>query len=74
MNAAPTRRTLPAVTGALPAVEAVGDVSSASRVPGWRPLQSDAGLVHSGDGVLWSRRRSLGQKQARHAYAQDTKY
>lgn len=54
MDAAATRHALPAITGALSAVEAVGDVSSASCVPGRRPLQGDAGLVHRGDGVLWS--------------------
>lgn len=58
MDAAAAWRALPAVTGALPAVEAVGDVSSASRVSGRRPLQGDAGLVHSGDGVLRGRWRT----------------
>lgn len=54
MDAAAARRALPAVAGALPAVQAVGDVPAAARVSGGRPLQGDAGLVHRGDGVLWS--------------------
>lgn len=58
MDAAATRGALPAVAGALPAVEAVGDVPPAPRVSGGRPLQGDAGFVHCGDGVLRSRRRT----------------
>lgn len=46
MNAAATGGALASVSGALPAVNAVGDVSSAPRVPGRGPLQGDAGLVH----------------------------
>lgn len=46
MNAAATGGALAPVPRALPAVNAVGDVSSAPRVPGWGPLQRDAGLVH----------------------------
>lgn len=58
MDAATTWSALLAVAGALPAVEAVGDVSPTSRLSGWRPLQGHAGLVHCGDGVLWCRRRT----------------
>lgn len=46
MDAAATGGALAAFPGALPAVNAVGDVSSAPRVPGRGPLQGDAGLVH----------------------------
>lgn len=55
MDTATARRALFAITGTLPAVEAVGDISSASCVSGWGPFQGDTGLVHCGDGVLWSR-------------------
>lgn len=61
MDTATTRRTLPAITRALPAVEAVGDVSPASCVSGWWPLQGHTGLIHCGDGVLWSRWRTWGK-------------
>lgn len=56
MHAAATGGALAAFPGALPAVNAVGDVSSAPRVPGRGPLQGDAGLVHRRNGVLWRRR------------------
>lgn len=46
VNAAATRGALAPVPKALPAVNAVGDVSSSPRVPGRGPLQRDAGLVH----------------------------
>lgn len=36
-----------AITRALCAVEVVDDVSSASSVSGWRPLQGDAGFIDS---------------------------
>lgn len=58
MDAAATGHALFAVAHTFPAVNAVGDVSSPSRVSGGRPLQGDAGLVHRGDGVFWSRRRT----------------
>lgn len=63
MDAAAARRALPAVTGAFPAVEAVGDVPSASWVSGRRPLQGDAGFIHRGDGVLWSSWRTWGSRK-----------
>lgn len=46
MRAAATGGALAAFSGALPAVNAVGDVSAAPRVHGRGPLQGDAGLVH----------------------------
>lgn len=58
VDAAATGGALAPVPGALPAVNAVGDVSSAPRVPGRGPLQCDAGLVRRRDGILWSRRRT----------------
>lgn len=58
MDAAAARCALFAFTGALFAVEAVGNVPSASCVTWRRPLQGDAGLVHRGDRVLWSRWRT----------------
>lgn len=64
MDAATTWCALLAITWALTAVEAVGDVSSASCVPGWWPLQCDTGLIHCGDGVLWSRWRTWGKIEA----------
>lgn len=58
MDAAAARCALFAFAGALSAMEAVGNVPSASCVAGRRPLQGHAGLIHRGDRVLWSRWRT----------------
>lgn len=46
-----------AVAGALPAVDAVRDVSSAAAVSRRTPLQCHRRVVQGGDGVLGCRRR-----------------
>lgn len=52
MDAGATGGTYLAVARALPAVHAVGDITSPAAVSRRTPFQSDRGVVEGGDGVL----------------------